>query len=286
MKSSEVKYIDQPNSFYISYSKMHYDKHNTLQKFWNSFTNLFLGYYQNEEKRKFGLKIKSLKKRFFKRIKMELFDKTKKQLKKRHHNLLNNNLIPRKIKLKLFETIFKDSYINRKPSNLNLVLTDQERIRVFSQKKFFAKINPKEIKNYDEEKEYIKKTVSAFLIDGINYKQTIQYQMMIKRIENNERPLYGCKNEAQIDSYFFKLKKSFLNIKTNGFLTQQELMKKSDDLQSKKGDEIEVFLNYDGQFIVSGGSGNHRLCIAKELRLKKIPVILKGIVNNEDSLTT
>lgn len=61
MKSSEVKYIDQPNSFYISYSKIHYDKHNFFKKLCNSFTNLFDGYYVRLKKNR----IKKLIKRNF-----------------------------------------------------------------------------------------------------------------------------------------------------------------------------------------------------------------------------
>lgn len=44
MKSCEIRYSDQPDSFYISYSKIHYKKHNFLQNLWNSFTNVFNGY--------------------------------------------------------------------------------------------------------------------------------------------------------------------------------------------------------------------------------------------------
>src|SRR5690606_31304087 len=61
MKRSEVAYSDQPDSFYISYSKMHYHKHNVLQKLWNSFTNLFDGYYVRLKKNR----IKKLIKRNF-----------------------------------------------------------------------------------------------------------------------------------------------------------------------------------------------------------------------------
>lgn len=58
MKHSEVTHSDQPDSFYISYSKMHYHKHNVLQKFWNGFTNLFDGYYVRLKKNKMKKLIK------------------------------------------------------------------------------------------------------------------------------------------------------------------------------------------------------------------------------------
>src|SRR5690606_389503 len=58
MKSSEVRYSDQPDNFYISYSKIHYEKHNTLKKMWNHFTNLFGGYYVLLKKNRVKKKIK------------------------------------------------------------------------------------------------------------------------------------------------------------------------------------------------------------------------------------
>lgn len=61
MKSSLVNYNDQPDSFYISYNKIHYKKHNALQKLWNGFTNLFDGYYMRLKKNK----IKKIVKRKF-----------------------------------------------------------------------------------------------------------------------------------------------------------------------------------------------------------------------------
>src|SRR5690606_16338131 len=53
MKFSEISFKDKPESFYISYSKIHYNNHNVLQTLWNSFTNLFDGYYMRLEKNRF-----------------------------------------------------------------------------------------------------------------------------------------------------------------------------------------------------------------------------------------
>lgn len=51
MKYNKVKYEHQPNSFYISYNGMHYEKHNNLEKFLNHFKNLINGYHISEKKR-------------------------------------------------------------------------------------------------------------------------------------------------------------------------------------------------------------------------------------------
>lgn len=58
MKKCEIRYSDQPDRFYISYSKIHFQPHTTLQKMWNNFTNLFDGYYVRLKKNNFKRKVK------------------------------------------------------------------------------------------------------------------------------------------------------------------------------------------------------------------------------------
>ncbi len=186
------------------------------------------------------------------------------------------------LKFSIFKFIYKDSFIYINPKEIDLVLTDNERFNLLSQNKFLIKINANGIKKFNEEKNYIKSTVYDFLIKELSYKNTIQYQMMIDRIKTNNRPLYGCKNEFEIENYFQKLFKSYLSIKNNGYLTQQELKSKSNN--SKIGDEIEVFITFNNQIIASGGSGNHRICIAKELYLDKIPVKFKSVLFEKDKM--
>jgi hypothetical protein len=68
MKSCEIRYTDQPERFFISYSKIHYKKHNAFQKLWNSFTNVFDGYYVREKRRIKKKKINSLIKRINRKL--------------------------------------------------------------------------------------------------------------------------------------------------------------------------------------------------------------------------
>ncbi len=70
MKCSEIKYQDQPQQFYISYTGMHYKKHSDFTKTLNEFRNLFDGYNVREYRRIKKKKIKS----FWKRIKQKIKD--------------------------------------------------------------------------------------------------------------------------------------------------------------------------------------------------------------------
>jgi len=63
MKTCEVKYIDNPTQFYISYNGVHYQPHSRLAHFFNSFKNLYNGYWVKEKRRYRKLKFKSLVKR-------------------------------------------------------------------------------------------------------------------------------------------------------------------------------------------------------------------------------
>lgn len=281
-KNCEVKYADQPDSFYISYNKMHYQPHTVWQKLWNGFTNVFDGYYIKEKRRRIKLKSSSFFKKNYRKLRNSFKVKLKNWLELKYGKILKSNLFPVFFKFGIFKFIYKYSFININPNKIDLVLIDSERFKLFSQKKFFIKTNPDGIKKFDEEKAYIKSTVQDFLIKGLNYKNTIQYQMMIDRIKNNDRPLYGCKNEFEIESYFQKLSKSYLSIRNNGYLTQQELKSKFNN--SRLGDEIEVYITDDNEIIASGGSGNHRICIAKELGLDKIPVKFRGVHFERDKI--
>jgi hypothetical protein len=68
MKVCEVKFLDSPKDFYISYSKIHYKKHSDLELFLNSIKNVFKGYYSKLRRKKRIKKMKSLQKRIIKKI--------------------------------------------------------------------------------------------------------------------------------------------------------------------------------------------------------------------------
>ena len=72
MKECEIKYENNNQFFYISYSAIHLEKHSLLEIYFNSFTNLFNGYYKKEWRRIFRKKMSSYKKRIKEKIKKHL----------------------------------------------------------------------------------------------------------------------------------------------------------------------------------------------------------------------
>ncbi|WP_348810492.1 DUF6625 family protein [Flavobacterium maritimum] len=66
MKNCEVKFADSTDSFYISYSAIHYHSHSNFEKGFNIFNNLFDGYFVREKKRIFFKRLKKKFKRLYK----------------------------------------------------------------------------------------------------------------------------------------------------------------------------------------------------------------------------
>lgn len=69
MKYSEVKYLDNPDQFYISYNGMHYKCHSNIEQKLNGVKNLFNGYRIREYRRIKKKKVASLIKRIKSKLK-------------------------------------------------------------------------------------------------------------------------------------------------------------------------------------------------------------------------
>jgi len=65
MKSSEIKYVDQPQQFYISFTGVHYNTHSGFVKIVNWVKNLFDGYDVRMKRRNYRHKISRVKKKLF-----------------------------------------------------------------------------------------------------------------------------------------------------------------------------------------------------------------------------
>ncbi|MFD0933335.1 DUF6625 family protein [Psychroflexus salinarum] len=63
MRFCEISYVNNPKSFYVSYTGMHLQPFSKLRLKLNKFKNVFFGYEKKENRRKFRLKLKSYKKR-------------------------------------------------------------------------------------------------------------------------------------------------------------------------------------------------------------------------------
>jgi len=83
-------------------------------------------------------------------------------------------------------------------------------------------------------------------------------------------PLWGCTTREQLDARVRLIDQTFEDIKSNGYRTQDEL--RSASLSCEPGDEIHVHIGRHGDYIF--GDGRHRLCIAKILRLDRVPVMV------------
>lgn len=89
------------------------------------------------------------------------------------------------------------------------------------------------------------------------------------------KALEGNMSERKIKNRFFKYKKLFEEIKKNSYKSQIEL---GESLKGRKiYDEIRIAIGRNGEFHYICSSGNHRLAIAKVLRIDEIPVIVDGI---------
>ncbi|MCC3144281.1 hypothetical protein LJ207_02965 [Halanaerobium sp. Z-7514] len=108
------------------------------------------------------------------------------------------------------------------------------------------------------------RTVVQLFEEGINFHNTDEY-----------KAFKGKMNEKKLKNRFLKYKKLFKDIKNNGYKSQIEL---GESFKGRKiYDEIRIAIDRNGEFNYICSSGNHRLAIAKVLRIDEIPVIVDGI---------
>lgn len=102
-------------------------------------------------------------------------------------------------------------------------------------------------------------------IEKLNWENTNYYKKLIEKFKLNGTRR-GCKSlEEYYEKNFNRWEKIYLNIKENGYKTQKELGNISVY-------EIEVCISRHGDVIFV--DGRHRLCMAKILNIKEIPVII------------
>lgn len=105
------------------------------------------------------------------------------------------------------------------------------------------------------------------------------YQLIEKDYDINKTDEYKAKiNRYNPDKLFNEIE-SYINkfetIKNQGYQSQLDL---GEGLKGRKiYDEIRIAIDRNGDFAYICSSGNHRLAMAKILKLKKVPVIVDGI---------
>lgn len=101
------------------------------------------------------------------------------------------------------------------------------------------------------------------------WNETSYYSTTRNRIINGESP-WKMKSLSDFEERLKNLDLLFKNIKSNGYASQQQLIKSSGLKKSK--DEITVRIGRFGELIFE--NGRHRLSIAKILSISKVPVII------------
>jgi len=110
--------------------------------------------------------------------------------------------------------------------------------------------------------------IEEVLIHGTPWQETRTYKYMLKEISGGWY-LWGCKNKADLDKRCMYLESIFYSIKENGYKSQGEL---AGDKRGgfKNEDEISVRIGRSGNLLFE--DGQHRLAIAKLLKLEKVPI--------------
>lgn len=100
--------------------------------------------------------------------------------------------------------------------------------------------------------------------------ETDQYLRMLKNVREGS-PLWNwnCTTEAEVESYFVRLKNANNSIAAGDYRTARQL-------GNDPGDEIQVGIGRRGNFIHLG-RGKHRLSLARLHNCNSVPVILKCV---------
>ncbi|MFT4926954.1 MAG: 2-polyprenyl-3-methyl-5-hydroxy-6-metoxy-1,4-benzoquinol methylase [Phenylobacterium sp.] len=101
-------------------------------------------------------------------------------------------------------------------------------------------------------------------VKGVPWQQTRFYRRVIDAIARGAIK-WGCKTKAQFDTRCEELDQLYEQIRTEGFRQQSALEGKENSL-----DDVSVCIDRHGRLLFE--DGRHRLCIAKLLKLKSIPV--------------
>jgi 2-polyprenyl-3-methyl-5-hydroxy-6-metoxy-1,4-benzoquinol methylase len=112
----------------------------------------------------------------------------------------------------------------------------------------------------------------AFCQRFLNHKEWNETQFYHRVLDTiiGGQDKWGCISKEQLDDRCRNLDKLYQDIKDNGYKTQRELNASSMNLFFE--DEIAVSIARTGELLFT--DGRHRLCIAKILGLKEVPVVV------------
>jgi len=117
------------------------------------------------------------------------------------------------------------------------------------------------------------KIVKELFVNGVEITQMEAFPSLIeKKLGGSSTHSYEEAKNQVIEDYQ-KLQKIFDDIQKNRYKTQEELGESPKNRFNTWYNEIRVSIGRNGEYILSG-SGNHRLAIAKTLKLKSVPVLV------------
>ena len=96
-----------------------------------------------------------------------------------------------------------------------------------------------------------------------------EFYKRIMDVISNGYALWECRNKSDLDERCRYLDSSFHDMKTNGYRTQQEIVREG-GMPFLGEDEITIRIGHDGALLFE--DGNHRLVIAKILDIDIVPV--------------
>lgn len=162
-----------------------------------------------------------------------------------------------------------------------IVMIDPKKVKYYDTERFFSSFYFIQAGNWDLKKASLSdklqyKIVQELFVEGKDIKElTCFNDLLLKAKSANSSMSMEDASELVLKKYQ-KLQNIYQKIKKNGYKTQKELNKSCINRFNTWYDEIRVSIDRNGEYILSG-SGNHRLMIAKLLKLDLVPAILVRI---------
>jgi 2-polyprenyl-3-methyl-5-hydroxy-6-metoxy-1,4-benzoquinol methylase len=110
--------------------------------------------------------------------------------------------------------------------------------------------------------------LEARFIRGLPWEETAFYQRVLSLMADGCY-LWDCRNKADFDERCRRLDALFMDMKTHGYRSQQDIARLEKDLL-KAEDEITVRVGRGGALLFE--DGQHRLAMAKLLNIEQIPI--------------
>lgn len=117
------------------------------------------------------------------------------------------------------------------------------------------------------------KIVKAIFVDGLEITRMEEFPGLVEKKLQQFPGSTSQEAENRVIEDHERLKRVFTDIQKCGYKTQEELGSSPKNRFNTWYDEIRISIGRDGEYILSG-SGNHRLAIAKVLKLKAVPALI------------